>query len=77
MDRATFHEFEPLWGTERSPLDRNLSRLTADERALYDDLRFNRIGSNLRLEQERIGFEWVRSRLSRLLTAFASSAGRS
>ena len=75
MDRATFDEFEPLWGTESSPLDRNLSRLTADERALYDDLRFNRIGSNLRLEQERIGFEWVRSRLDRLLTAFASSTG--
>ena len=75
MDRATFDEFEPLWGTESSPLDRNLSRLTDEERALYDDLRLNRIGSNLRLEQERIGFEWVRSRLDRLLAASASSAG--
>ena len=75
MDRATFDEFEPLWGTENAPLDRKLSRLTADERALYDDLRFNRIGSNLRLEQERIGFEWVRSRLDRVLPAFASRAG--
>ena len=74
MDRATFDEFEPLWGTESSPLDRELSRLTAEEHALYDDLRFHRIGSNLRLEQERIGFEWVRSRLDRLLPAFASSA---
>ena len=75
MDRATFDQFEPLWGTERSPLDRDLPRLTDEERALYDDLRFDRIGSNLRLEQERIGFEWVRRRLGRLLTEFASSAG--
>ena len=74
MDRATFDEFEPLRGTESSPLDRHLSRLTAEERTLYDDLRFNRIGPNLRLEQERIGFEWVRNRLDRLLTASASSA---
>ena len=75
MDRATFDEFEPLWGTERSPLDRDLSRLTADERSLYDDLRFNRLGSNLRLEQERIGFEWVRRTLDRVLSACTSSAG--
>ena len=75
MDRATFDRFEPLWGTESSPLDRDLSRLTDDERALYDDLRFDRIGSSLRLEQERIGFEWVRSRLDRLLTACGSSTG--
>ena len=75
MDRATFDRFEPLWGTESSPLDRDLSRLTDEERALYDDLRFSRIGSNLRLEQERIGFEWVRSRLERLLAASASSTG--
>ena len=74
MDRATFDRFESLWGTESSPLDRDLSRLTADERALYDDLRFDRIGPNLRLEQERIGFEWVRSRLDRLISALASSA---
>ena len=75
MDRATFDEFEPLWGTESSPLDRSLSRLTDEERALYDDLRFNRIGANLRLEQERIGFEWVRGRLDRQLAACGSSAG--
>ena len=73
MDRATLLEFESLWGTEHAPLDRDLPRLTDEERALYDDLRYNRIGSNLRLEQERIGFGWVRSRLDRLLTASASS----
>ena len=75
MDRDTFLAFESLRGTESTPIDRDLPRLAAEERALYDDLRFNRIGSNLRLEQERIGFEWVRSRLDRLQIGFPSSAG--
>ena len=66
MDRETFLAFASLWGTERSPTDRDLPRLTAGERALYDDLRCDRLGSNLRLEQERIGFDWVRGRLARV-----------
>ena len=66
MDRDTFFAFEPLWGEESAPIDRELPRLNAEERALYDDLRFDRIGSNLRLEQERIGFGWMRGRLDRL-----------
>ena len=66
MDRDTFLAFESLWGAESSPIDRELPRLTAGERALYDDLRDNRIGTHLRLEQERIGFAWVRNKLSRL-----------
>ena len=66
MDRSTFLEFESLWGTEDAPLQRDLDALTAEERALYDDLRDNRLGRNLRLEQERIGFGWVRDALSRL-----------
>ncbi len=66
MDRSTLLEFEPLWGTEDSPLDRDLPRLTPEERTLYDDLRDNRIGRHLRLEQERIGFGWVKDALARL-----------
>ena len=65
MDRGTLMAFESLWGTEDSPIDRDLPRLTAQERALYDDLRDHRIGRNLRLEQERIGFGWVRDALAR------------
>ena len=42
-----------------SPIDRELPRLTAHERALYDDLRADRFGRHVRLEQERIGFAWV------------------
>ena len=66
MDRRTLLAFEPLWGTEDSPIDRDLPRLGAEERALYDDLRDNRFGRNVRLEQERIGFGWVKDALERL-----------
>ena len=66
MDRDTFLAFRPLWGTESSPVNRDLPRLTDEERALYDDLRGNRIGLNLRLEQEHIGFGWARDALDRL-----------
>jgi len=66
MDRSTFMAFESLWGTEDSPIDRDLPRLTAPERSLYDDLRDNRIGRHVRLEQERIGFGWVEDALARL-----------
>ena len=66
MDRSTLLAFEPLWGTEDSPIDRDLPRLTTPERALYDDLRDNRFGRCVRLEQERIGFGWVEDALARL-----------
>ena len=66
MDRSTLLAFESLWGNEDSPIDRELPRLSAEERALYDDLRANRIGRHVRLEQERIGFGWVRDTLARL-----------
>jgi hypothetical protein len=45
---------------------RELPRLNDEERALYDDLRDNRIRKKLRLEQERIGFGWVEATLSAL-----------
>ena len=66
MDRSTLLAFESLWGTEDSPIDRELPRLTAEERALYDDLRAERFGRHVRLEQERIGFGWVEETLARL-----------
>ena len=64
MDRTTLLAFEPLWGVEEQQTLRDLPRLNTEERALYDDLRDNRIRKNLRLEQERIGFGWVESALS-------------
>jgi len=68
MDRATLLAFEAQWGTEEKQTLRNLSRLNVEECALYDDLRDNRLSSNLRLEQERIGFGWVEAALAALAT---------
>ena len=56
MDRATLLACEAQWGEEDRQTLRELPRLNAEERSLYDDLRDNRLRRNLRLEQERIGF---------------------
>ena len=66
MDRGTLLAFEILWGEEERQTLRDLPRLNPAEKALYDDLRDNRIRRNLRLEQEKIGFGWVESALSAL-----------
>lgn len=67
MDRTTLMAFQALWGEDDKQATRDLSRLNADEQALYDDLRDNRIQKKLRLEQERIGFHWVESSLALLI----------
>jgi hypothetical protein len=59
MDRETLIEHQALWGVEPSPETGALTRLTGEESALYDLLRRDELGSHIRLEQERIGFEWV------------------
>lgn len=67
MDRATLNAHTAVWGREDKQLQVDLHRLTPDERALYDDLRDNRIRMGLRLEQEHIGFQWVNDCLQELL----------
>ncbi|MBK7956444.1 MAG: hypothetical protein IPK02_22250 [Candidatus Accumulibacter sp.] len=69
MDRATLLAFETQWGEEDRQTLRELPRLHAEEGALYDDLRDNRLRRNLRLEQERIGFGWVEAALAALTAA--------
>jgi hypothetical protein len=71
MDRATLLEHEPLWIDEPEPTQRDLPRLTPQERALYDDLRWKSVGGErqVRLEQERIGFGWVERALERVSRA--------
>lgn len=59
MDRTTLDAHEVHWGEEHEQVLHDLPRLSPDERALFDDLRDNRIRKNLRLEQERIGFHWL------------------
>lgn len=66
MDRDTLLEHRPHWGEEPQPERRELPGLNSTEAALYDDLRQNRLGTQLRLEQERIGFVWVEAALKKL-----------
>ena len=54
MDRGTLVAQLGLWVTEEEARDVPLERLTTDEAALYDDIRANRLGNNVRLEQERV-----------------------
>lgn len=66
MDRETFQAHQSLWVTE-TPEQRftgELTRLTEAEQALFNSLRDNELGDNLRLEQERIAFGWLVTRLS-------------
>jgi hypothetical protein len=68
MDRATLVAHRSLWGQERDN-ERHLAplpRLDHDEAALYDDLVTNRLADRLRLEQERISFDWLQRGLASL-----------
>jgi hypothetical protein len=63
MDKRTLMEHRGQWAKEVSVHDGLVQRLTSTERDLYDDLKFNRLGDGVRLEQERIGFAWLRDAL--------------
>lgn len=65
MDRETLLAHKAHWTEEPDPVHHDLLRLTDAERGLYDDLRHDRITPRLRLEQERVGYGWVRSQLDR------------
>lgn len=64
MDRQTFLAHSALWGDEPLPQQRELCHLTADEQTLYDDLRDQRLGNKLRLEQERIPYHLLQAALN-------------
>jgi len=72
MDRATLMAHEASWGTEEKQATHDLSRLTRLERAVFDELRDNRIRPGLRLEQERVGFHWVQAALISMDTSAAN-----
>jgi len=63
MDRATLPAHRDRWVVEATPAASRLDRLTADERALYQDLVTDRLGERVRLEQERIAWNWAAERL--------------
>jgi hypothetical protein len=64
MDRETLLAHRLHWGEEPDPARHDLTRLTPEEAAVHDDLRFDRHQPRLRLEQERVGFGWLRDRLA-------------
>jgi hypothetical protein len=66
MDRATFLAHRPMWVVEPEPNTEPVTRLTESERGLHRELIRGTHGERLRLEQERIGYRWVRHALSSL-----------
>jgi hypothetical protein len=64
MDRETLLAHRLHWDQEPTPAHHDLPRLTSEEAAVYDELRCDRLQARLRLEQERVGFAWVRARLA-------------
>ena len=76
MDRPTLMAHEALWGEEGDQVRHGLPRLTDAETALFNDLRDNRIRRGLRLEQERVGFGWVRAALDAQVATGRHDNGR-
>ena len=68
MDRATLDVHRELTGQEAAHqrFTGTLTRLTHAEQQLFQALRDNVLGNNLRLEQEHVGYGWVEARLGRL-----------
>jgi hypothetical protein len=76
MDRETLLAHRALWVREPKPHRGELPGLTEAERSLYEDLRDDRLGEGVRLEQERIGYGWLVDALRRLDAArFAEAEG--
>jgi hypothetical protein len=65
MGQQTLLSHRTLWGGETQPETGTLTRLNSEEGALYDQLRRNHWGERVRLEQERIGFDFLRNVLRR------------
>lgn len=66
MDRETLLTHKTYWVVEPQPEHRDLWRLSPEESTLYDDLRFDRLGERVRLEQEKIVFSHVLKALQEL-----------
>lgn len=75
MDRDTLMGHRKLWGQEPSRHDKPLARLTPDESALYLDLRLDRLGERVRLEQERIGLSSVERAIAKLSVRHGQRGG--
>jgi len=73
MDRETLLRHRDVWSEE--PAERRCTRelegLDAEEHHLYDDLRDDRLGVGVRLEQERIEFGRVQAAINAISSATA------
>ena len=56
MDRDTLMAHKDAWGHEPCQVLRDLPHLNPHERLLFDELRDNRLGAGVRLEQEYVSF---------------------
>jgi hypothetical protein len=65
MNKETLLAHRQLWGEENKPTSRDLDFLRPQEIELYQEIINNRYGKNLRLEQERIGINWLKASLSK------------
>ena len=68
MDRATLLANRELWVREDAPHAGPLTRLTAEEHALFEELGRNTLGDGVRLEQERIRFGSVEQAVREVTT---------
>jgi hypothetical protein len=69
MDEDTLLSHRELWGTEDEQyLGTELLFLTVEERTVYDGLKRQLWGANVRLEQERISWDYAWDRLQKLET---------
>ncbi|MBT2596272.1 Wadjet anti-phage system protein JetD domain-containing protein [Arthrobacter sp. ISL-72] len=64
MDESTLLAHRDAWGSEPSPSRAVLTRLTAEEAALYEGLVNDSYGPTARLEQELINWDWALERLN-------------
>lgn len=62
MDETTLEEHLALAVTEPTPTRAALTRLTVEENEVYRGLLAHRWGDRLRLEQERLSWNWVREK---------------
>nr|WP_240192000.1 DUF3322 domain-containing protein [Desulforhopalus vacuolatus] len=66
MDQETLHTHRTLWGFEPGQETADLPRLTSSENALYTALHQNLWARQVRLEQERIGFDSLLEALQKI-----------
>lgn len=63
MDRETLTAHRSHWVTEHSPATGVFSNLDDQEASLFDDLRNDKLGKNVRLEQEFVNFDFAAARV--------------